>query len=79
MVVKLEGKIAELLETIDPKMYRKYLVIEKGKKVLYEELAKVLYGILRGALLFWEKVSAQLIEWGFLISPYEWCVANKEV
>ena len=79
VIVKFEGKMAELLEMIDPKMYRKYLVVEKGKKVLYAELAKVLYGILRGALLFWQKVSAQLIDWGFTINPYDWCVANKEV
>lgn len=79
VVVKFEGKMVELLEMIDPKMYRKYLIVEKGKKVLYAELAKVLYGILRGALLFWEKMSAQLIEWGFTVNPYDWCVANKEV
>lgn len=47
--------------------------------MLYAELAKVLYGILRGALLFWQKISAQLIEWGFTINPYDWCVANMEV
>lgn len=79
IVVKFEGRMAELLELIDPKMYRKYITVEGGKKVLYAELAKVLYGILRGALLFWQKVSAQLVEWGFVINPYEWCVANKEV
>lgn len=79
VVVKFEGKMAELLEMIDPKLYRKHLVVEKGVKVLYAELAKVLYGILRGALLFWEKVSAQLVEWGFVINPYDWCVANKYV
>lgn len=79
VVVKFEGKMAELLGLIDPKMYRKYLVDENGKKVLYAESAKVLCGILRGALLFWEKVSAQLVEWGFVINPYDWCVANKDV
>lgn len=79
VIVKFEGKMGELLELIDPKMYRKIIIIEKGKKVLYAELSKVLYGILRGALLFWEKVSAQLVEWGFCINPYDWCVSNKNV
>ena len=58
--MKLEGKIAELLETIDSKMYRKFVTVEKGRKVMYAELVKVLYGILRGALLFWENVDLQL-------------------
>lgn len=69
VIVKFEGKMAELLEMIDPKMYRSHVKIERGKKVLYAELAKVLYGILRGALLFWEKVSAQLVQWGVRDKP----------
>lgn len=60
-------------------MYRKYVTVENEKKVLYAELEKVLYGILRGALLFWEKVTSQLIEWGFEVNPYDWCVAKKWV
>lgn len=51
--------MAELLEMMDHKTYRRYVTVEKGEKFLYADLAKVLYGILRGALLFWEKVSAK--------------------
>ncbi len=36
----------------DPKLYRKYLVDEKGKKVLYLCLQKVLYGMMKSALFF---------------------------
>lgn len=39
VLVKFEGRMAELLEMIDPKMYCKHIVVKKGKKVLYEELA----------------------------------------
>ena len=42
----LEGKMAELLVKIDPKLYRKYLLIEKGKPVMYVQLKKVLYSTL---------------------------------
>ncbi len=31
----LEGKMAELLVKIDPKLYRKYLLVKKGKSVMY--------------------------------------------
>jgi hypothetical protein len=75
--MKLEGKMAELLVKLDPKLYRKYVQTHNGKEVLYVELKKALYGTLKAALLFWKKLSAQLKEWGFEINPYDWCVANK--
>lgn len=77
--MKLEGEMAELLEKIDPSLYRKYIVIEKGKPVLYVELLKALYGTLKAALLFWKRLSSQLIKWGFVLNPYDRCVANKTI
>jgi Reverse transcriptase (RNA-dependent DNA polymerase) len=77
--IKLEGKMAELMVRIDPKMYRKYIQMENGKMVLYAELEKALYGTLIGALLFWRKLSKQLIKWGFTLNPYDNCVANKMI
>jgi hypothetical protein len=50
--VKLEGKMAELLVMIDPKLYCKHIRIERGKHILYVELRKALYSTLRAALLF---------------------------
>ncbi|KAI2496760.1 Reverse transcriptase (RNA-dependent DNA polymerase) [Fragilaria crotonensis] len=77
--MKLEGKMAELMVRIDPKMYRKYIQMENGRMVLYVELEKALYGTLTGAFLFWKKLSKQLIKWGFVLNPYDSCVANKIV
>ena len=71
--------MAEQLAKMDPKLYRKYIVTEKGKSVLYVELQKALYGTLRAALLFWKQLTGKLIEWGFEINPYDWYVANKIV
>ena len=49
----LEGKIAELIVKLDPKLYRKYIwENEKGKPMLYIKLKKALYGTLQAALLF---------------------------
>ena len=75
--MKLEGKMAELLVRCDPKLYRKYIQMENGKEVLYVQLEKALYGTLKAALLFWRRLSAQLIKWGFELNPYDSCVANK--
>ena len=75
--MRLEGTLAELLTKCDPKLYRQYVVTENNKPMLYVELIKALYGTLRAALIFWRKLTSKLVEWGFVINPYDWCVANK--
>ena len=75
----LEGTLAELLTKCDPKLYRKYVVTENNKPVLYVELVKALYGTIHAALIFWHKLTSKLVEWGFTINLYDWCVANKQI
>jgi len=53
--------------------------LKKGKKVLYLHLQKALYGMMKSALLFYRKLVSELIEMGFVINPYDPCVANKIV
>ena len=77
--VRFEGEITEMLVKLDPKLYRKYVKNESGKTVLYVELLKALYGTLKAALLLWKLLSSKLVEWGFIINPYDWCVANRIV
>ena len=38
--MKVEGKMAKILVKLDPKLYRKYITLEKGKTVLYVKLKK---------------------------------------
>ena len=64
---------------IDPKLYRPFILIENGKPVLYVELKKALYGTLKVTLLFWKRLSSQLIKWNFELNPYDTCVANKMI
>ena len=75
----LEGTLAELLTKCDPMLYRQYVVTENNKRVLYVELVKALYGTLHATLIFWRKLTSKLVEWGFMINPYDWCVANKQI
>jgi hypothetical protein len=77
--MKLEGPLAKLLIRVNPQLYSKYTVMEKGRTVLYVQLLKALYGTLQAALLFWQDLSGHLKEWGFELNPYDWCVANKMV
>ena len=65
---------------VAPEIYCKFIIINrKGQTVLYIRLLNVLYGILKGALLFYEKLTADLLSIGFELNPYDPCVANKLV
>ena len=77
--VRLTGVMVEQLLEIDHDMYAPYVVYERGEKVMYVELLKALYGTLRAARLFWEKLTTKLKNWGFELNPYDSCVANKMV
>lgn len=52
IVIKFEGRLFKLLAMIEPSLYRKPIVLEKGSPVLYTESRKVLYGMLQAALKF---------------------------
>ena len=62
-----------------PNCIANFVQIEKGREVLYVELKKALYGTLKAALLFWKRLSSQLMKWGFELNPYDACVANKMI
>ena len=78
--VRFMGEMVSMLLQIDSQMYKDYVVMEKGDQVMYMELLKALYGTLRAACLFWQKLSKQLIDvWGFTPNKYDDCVVNKTI
>jgi hypothetical protein len=77
--VRFTGTMVDMLLDIDYEMYSPFITYEGKNKVLYVELLKALYGTLRAARLFWEKLTGKLIEWGFTMNPYDSCVGNKIV
>ena len=78
--VKFTGEMVNMLLQIDSEMYKDYVVVERGERVMYMELLKALYGTLRAAWLFWQKLSKQLIDvWGFTPNKYDNCVVNKTI
>jgi hypothetical protein len=65
---------------VAPNLYRKYITVDrKGMTILYVKMQKALYGLLRSALLFYNKLMADLEGDGFMLNPYDLCVANKVV
>jgi len=79
VIMKMVGTLVKLMVKMNPKMYRQYVTVEKGKSVLYLRLQKALYGMMKSALLFYRKLVSELQEMGFTINPYNPCVANKTV
>ncbi len=83
VLMRLDGILAELMVTIAPNIYRKYITTNaKGKPVLYVlyvQLEKALYGMMKSALLFYRKLVADLCSIGFNLNPYNPCVANEKI
>ncbi len=79
VIMKMVGTLAELMVKTNPKLYQQYVILEKGRSVLYLRLQNALYGMMKSALLFYSKLVSELQEMGFEINPYDPCVANKTV
>jgi hypothetical protein len=77
--LRLTGKMIEFITDINPKKYKQFICTENNKNVLYVRLNKALYGTLRASLLFWRKLTKELESLGFVINPYDCCVANKMI
>jgi hypothetical protein len=74
----LQGRLAELMVQVEPNLYRKYITADrKGTAILYIKMQKALNGLLRSALLFYKKLVTDLESGGFVLNPYDLCVANK--
>ena len=74
------GKMAELMVSANPTLYRKYISYrKKGDALLYVSFQKALYGCLKSALIFNKKLVGDLEAHGFEINTYDLCVANKTV
>ena len=64
--------------------YKKHIVYEinkQGKKIkcLYVKVLRALYGCLESAFLWYELYSSTHKKLGFVINPYDRCVANKMI
>ena len=80
VIVRLRGKLAELMVATAPEIYKKYVSINrKGEVVFYVEDLNDLYGIMKAALLFYLKFVKNLKSIGFVLNPYDPCVANNIV
>ena len=80
ILMRLRGPLVEALVMIDPALYRDFVTTDKnGEPLLYVCMNKALYGLLKSALDFYNKLKSDLERVGFKINPYDPCVANKMI
>ena len=77
--VILDGQMPELLAKIDPKTYQEYVHQRQGQAYIYCRVNVAICGTLKAVLLFRKKLSSSLKQCDFIINPYDWCVANKDI
>jgi hypothetical protein len=77
-LLRVEGESVDILCDVCSD-YEQYVTWENGKKVLYLQLLKALYGCVKSALLWYELFTGTLAEMGFQLNPYDPCVANKTI
>eukprot|EP00957_Ditylum_brightwellii_P101280 7717577-Ditylum_brightwellii.AAC.2 len=79
VIMVMEGRLAKLMVQTAPELYQKCLGVgKKSKPILYVKLRKALYGCLKSALLFYNKLVGDLQDLGFKVNPYDPCVANND-
>ena len=78
VVMKITGSLVDILIEMDPE-YRKFVVIQNGKRVIYTVVLRAIYGMLQSALLWYSQFRGDLESKGFIFNPYDICIANKMV
>jgi hypothetical protein len=79
VIMKITGVLVQLLVEQAPEVYGPYVVYEDGKRVLYVQVLRALYGMLIASLLWYKKFRKELEEEGYIFNPYDPCVANKQI
>jgi len=77
IIMKLTGVIVDLLVEMAPEVYKDFVVMENGKKVLYVNVLRNLYGMLDASLRWYCKFRKDLEAIGFQFNPYDPCIANR--
>lgn len=79
VIMRMKRKLEEYMERIAPEIYSPYIMMEKGKKVLYCESQNAIYGTLKVAILFYKKLRKDLENMCFKFNRYDACVVNRYI
>ena len=76
--IMFEGDMVEMICKIDLTYYKNVIWIKDCKKKFrYDQLIKAVYGTLLRAIIFYNKLSKNLIDHGFVQNNYNMCTFNK--
>lgn len=79
IIMKIVGDVfLNIMCEINP-AYKDFVLIKKGRKILYVEVLRSIYGCIEAALLWYNYYRAMLEELGFKINPYDRCIANQNI
>ena len=76
VLMRLVGNFVNIMCKVNPK-HLENVIYENGRKVLYLEVLQAIYGCIESALRWYKLYSNTLVKEGFIINPYDKCVANK--
>ncbi|CAJ1959903.1 unnamed protein product [Cylindrotheca closterium] len=78
VIMRISGPEVDIFCDLDPSL-REFVTVVKGKKVLYVQLDRALYGCVKSSMLWYELYSETLMDMGFKLNPYDLCVANCDI
>jgi hypothetical protein len=79
VIMKITGVLVDMLVQLNSELYGPHVVFENGKKVVYVQVLRAIYGMLISSLLWFQKIQADLKDVGFEFNPYDPCVANRMI
>ena len=78
ILLKLRDDFVEIMCEINLK-YKAHVRVEEGRKVLYLQILRALYGCIESALQWYILYKTTLEKEGFVLNKYDLCVANKVI
>jgi len=79
VVMKVTCMLVNLLVKVAPNICGPFVAFKNGRKVLYLQVLKALYGMLQDALLWYKKFRSNLESIGYEFNPCDPCIANKMI
>ena len=78
LLMKFRDEFVDIMCEVNPE-YKQFVIEENGKKILYVKILRAIYGCIESALLWYELYVKVLKGMGFVLNPYDKCVANKMI
>jgi len=76
VLLVIRDEFVDILCEVNPQ-YKEHVRIVNGKKILYVKILRAIYGCIESAMLWYNLYTETLKRMGFILNPYDRCVANK--